>query len=83
MIALKEAKIEAESIMVHMHQKMTATKNLKDKGEIPTGTVHVGNINKTTTLPLPTEEGWSQATSEDHDIGYIKRIFIYPRGYTY
>ena len=81
MIALKEAKIEAESIMVHMHQKMTATKNLKDKGEIPTGTVHAVNINKTTTLTIPTEDEWRQNTSEDHDLRYIKRILSSPDTY--
>ena len=36
--------------------------------------VHTGHINKTTTLPLLTEEEWSQATSDDHNIGYFKRI---------
>ena len=36
--------------------------------------VHKVKINKTTTLTLHTEEEWNQATSEDHDLGYIKRI---------
>ena len=36
--------------------------------------VHSGYINKTTTLPPPTEEEWMQATSEDNDLGCIKRI---------
>ena len=65
MISLKEAEIKAEGIPVHMHHAKTATKQLKDKGEIPIVTVHVGQINKTTTLPLPTEEEWRQAKSED------------------
>ena len=78
MIELKEVEIKADAIPVHMKHGQTETKNLKDKGEIPTGTVHVGKINKTTTLPLPTEESWSQDTSEDHDLGYIKRILSSP-----
>ena len=45
---------------------------------MPTGTVHAGQINKTTTLPLPIEEYWRQATSEDHDLIYIKRILLGP-----
>ena len=49
-------------------------KQLKDKGAIPTGMVHVGHIKKTTTPTLPTNKEWRQATSEDHDIRYIKRI---------
>ena len=40
--------------------------------------VHAGQINKTTTVPLPNEEDWRQATSEDRDIGYIKRILSIP-----
>ena len=36
--------------------------------------VHAGHINETFKLPLPTEEEWMQATSYDHDLGYIKRI---------
>ena len=61
-----------------MQHKQTATKQLKDKCEIPTATVHVGQINKTTTLSLPTEEYWSKATTEDHDIRYIKRNLSSP-----
>ena len=78
MIALKEAEINLEAIPVNMHHKQTATKQLKDNGEITTGTVHAGQVNKTKTLPLPTEKEWRQATSEDHDIGYIKRILSIP-----
>ena len=40
--------------------------------------VHAGHINETTTLPLPTEEEWKQAASEDHHLGYIKRILSSP-----
>ena len=40
--------------------------------------VHAGNINKTTAIPLPTNEEWRQAISEDHDIGYIQRILSIP-----
>ena len=36
--------------------------------------VHAGQINETTTLPLPTEEECRQATSEYHGLRYIKRI---------
>ena len=36
--------------------------------------MHAGQINETTTLNLTTEEEWRQATSEDHDPGYVKRI---------
>ena len=32
MLALKEAKINAEDIPVHMHKRQNATKKLKDKG---------------------------------------------------
>ena len=40
--------------------------------------VHAVHINKTTTLPLPNEEEWSQDTSEDHDIVYINSILSSP-----
>ena len=56
MIELKEAEIKAEAIPVHMNQGHTETQQLKDKNETPTLMVHAGQINKTTTLPLPTEE---------------------------
>ena len=36
--------------------------------------VHAGQIYKTATLTLLTEEEWRKATSEDHDLGYINRI---------
>ena len=52
MIPLKEAEIKAEAIPVHMKKGQTETKNLKYKGEIPTGTVYMGQINKTTKLFL-------------------------------
>ena len=69
---------KAESIPVHMRQGQTATKNMKDKGEIITVTVHAVQINKTKTLFLPTEEDWRQATSEDHDLICINRIVSSP-----
>ena len=53
-IALKGVEIKSETIPVHMHQVQTATRHLKDKVEIPTVELHVGKINKTTTLFLPT-----------------------------
>ena len=40
--------------------------------------VHTGQINETTTLPLPTEEEWRQDTSEDHDLGFIKGVLAIP-----
>ena len=51
---------------------------MKDKGEITTGTVHAGQINKTTTLPLTTKEEWRKSTSEDHDLWHIERILSSP-----
>ena len=38
--------------------------------------VHAGQIRKTTKPALPTEEEWMQATSEDHDLGYIQKILF-------
>ena len=63
MLALKEEEIKAEAILAHMKHGQTAKKQLKNKGEITTGTVHAGQINKTTTLTIPTEEEWRQAKS--------------------
>ena len=40
--------------------------------------VHVGHINKTTTLTLPYGEEWRQATSEYRDTGCINRILSSP-----
>ena len=40
--------------------------------------VHAGKLNETTTLPLPTYEEWILVTSEDHNLGYIKRILSSP-----
>ena len=62
-----------------MKYGQTAKKQLKNKGEITTGTVHAGQINKTITLTIPTEEEWRQATSYDHDIGYIRSILSIPQ----
>ena len=56
MLSLKEAEIKMEAIPVHMHHKQTEIRHLKYKDEIPAGTVHTVQINKTTILPLPTEE---------------------------
>ena len=61
-----------------MHHTQTAKKWLKDKCEKPTVMVHAEYINKIKTLPLPTEEHWMQDTSEDHDIGYTKKILSSP-----
>ena len=76
--ALEGAEIKAEYVSVHMHQGHTETKQLKYNNETPTAMVHAGNINRNKTLPLRTEEEWRQATSEDHDIGYINRILSSP-----
>ena len=57
-----------------MHQGHIATQHLKDKNETPTVMLHMGQINKTKKPFLPTEEECSQATSEDHDIGYTKNV---------
>ena len=57
-----------------MNHNQNSKKDLKDKGETPAVIVNGVQINETTTLPLPTEEEWRQATSEDHDLGYIKMI---------
>ena len=40
--------------------------------------VHAGQINKTTTPPLPTDKEWRQAIPEDSDLGYIQRILYSP-----
>ena len=40
--------------------------------------VHMGHINETTTLPIPTEEEEKQATPEDHDLVYIKMVLSSP-----
>ena len=61
-----------------MHHGHTETQHLKYNNETPTVMVHAVQINKTTTLPLPTEEEWRQATSKVHDLGYIKRILSSP-----
>ena len=61
-----------------MHHGHTETQHLKYNNETPTVMVHAVQINKTTTLPLPTEEEWRQATSKGHDLGYIKRILSSP-----
>ena len=78
MLELKEAEIKAEDIPVYNHQGHIETKHQKDKNETLTVMVHVGKINKTTALTLPTEEEWRQATSEDHDLRYIKRVLSSP-----
>ena len=57
-----------------MHQGQTATKKLKDKGETPMVLLYAGQINETTTLFIPTEEERSQATAEDHDLRFLKRV---------
>ena len=62
-----------------MKQGNIDTQHLKDNNETPTVMVHAGQINKTTILSLPTEEEQRQATSDDHDIGYIKSILSSPR----
>ena len=78
MVVLKEEEIKAEDVPVHMHHEHTETKHIKDKSEIPPGTVNAGHINKITTLPLPAEGDWKQATSEDNYLRYIKSILSSP-----
>ena len=78
MLSLNEAGKKSEAIPVHMHQGHTETQQLKYNNETPPVMVHVVQINKTTTLPLPTEEKCRYATSEDHDLGYIKRVLSSP-----
>ena len=68
MLALKEEEIKSEGIPVHMDQEHIETKQEKDNNETLTVMVHKGQINKTTTLTVTTEEEWRQATLEDHDI---------------
>ena len=46
-------------------------------GETPKVMVYAGHINETTTLCLPTEDEWRQATSKDHNLRYIKRILFF------
>ena len=40
--------------------------------------VNAVHINETTTLGIPTEEYWRQATSEYHHLGYINNILSGP-----
>ena len=61
-----------------MHQENIERQHLKDNNETPTVMVHVRRMKKNTTLSLPTEERWRKATSQDHDLGYIKRILSSP-----
>ena len=61
MLALKEEELIAEAILALMKHGQTEHKQLKNKGEITTGTVHAGQIKKTTTLNIPTEEEWWHA----------------------
>ena len=49
-------------------------KHLKYKDEIPTVMLNMVQIYQTTTLFLPTEENWRQATEEDHYLRYINSI---------
>ena len=51
---------------------------MKDKGEIPTVTVHVWQIKKTKTLPLTQEEEWRKDISEDQDLRYNKSMLSSP-----
>ena len=74
MLALEEAKIKVEYILVYMHQRHTATKHMKDQGEITILMLHAGHINKNTTLFIPTEKEWSQYTAEYYGLRYIKII---------
>ena len=73
-LALKEAEINTEDLPVQMYHKNKETQHPKYDNETPTIMVHVGQINKTSTLHIPTGEEWRQATSVDNDIRYIKRI---------
>ena len=41
MLALKEAKLKAEDILVHTHKGKTATQHLKNKDVTPTVIVHM------------------------------------------
>ena len=78
MIELKEVKINSEAIPVQMQQVHTETQQMKNINETPTVMVNAYQINETTTLHLPPEEESRQATSEYHDLGYIKRILSSP-----
>ena len=54
MLALKEAYIKVEAILVQIHKGHIETQHLKDNNETLTFMVDAGKINKTTTLHLPT-----------------------------
>ena len=54
MLDLKEEEIREETIPVHRLQGHTTTKQIRDRGETPTLVVHVGQINETTKIFLPT-----------------------------
>ena len=49
-LSLKEAEIKTEAIPVHMHQRQTATKHLKDEGEITPVMVHAVHIKNCNTM---------------------------------
>ena len=55
-LALKEVEIKAEARPVHMQKRHTESQQPKYKKKTPTLVVHAVQINKTTTLPIPTEE---------------------------
>ena len=54
MLALKEAEIKAEDIPVQIDDGNTETPQMKYNNETPIVMVNEVQINKTTTLPLPT-----------------------------
>ena len=75
-LLITEEEIEAEPIPLHMYQGKTTTTQPKEKGGKTIVMAHARHINETTTLYITTEEEWSQATSEYHDLRYIKRILF-------
>ena len=78
MLAVMKAEIKVDTIPVHMHHEYITKKQMENNDEIPTGTVNAGHINKTTTLPLPTEEEQRQSTPKDNYLGYIQSISSSP-----
>ena len=55
MLVLKEEEIKLKAIPVNIHQRQTATKQLKDQGKNPMVMVHAEYINETISLCLTTE----------------------------
>ena len=78
MLELNDAEVKSEAIQLHMHQDNTAKKEQGENIENLVAVVRAGYLNKNTSLCLPTQEDFIQATAEDKYLITLRGFYLFP-----